>query len=97
MDKTLSVVITGSTGAVDKAKTKLLSKLQKQAEIKLEIPPEHHRTIIGRGGETLKQIQEQTCTRVRVPNSDSGDSFIVSHILPIPFLLPLSVGTCASR
>jgi hypothetical protein len=66
------VVITGKgKKAVELAKANLLKRLQKQAEVELAgIPSEHFPAIIGRGGETLRNIQAETGTRIKIPPAD---------------------------
>jgi hypothetical protein len=67
-DGTLCVVISGKNRkSVDDAKTLLMNKLQKQAEVEMVgIPLPHYAAIIGRGGEILKNIQQETGTRIKV-------------------------------
>eukprot|EP00038_Savillea_parva_P021545 m.35258 g.35258 ORF g.35258 m.35258 type:complete len:1290 (+) comp5260_c0_seq1:88-3957(+) len=76
-DGTLCVVLTGRGKAVNEAKALLLRKLQKEAEIEMVgIPPEHYRAILGRGGETIKGIQQETQTRIHIPASDDMSGVI---------------------
>jgi len=60
-------VINGKKGDVPRAKNQLLRELQTQAKVEISVPVEHHRFIIGRGGETMKEIQERTGARIFVP------------------------------
>lgn len=70
-DSTLCVVLNGKASAVEAAKVSLIKRLQKQAEIELTgIPSEHFKAVIGRGGETLKGIQTETSTNVKIPRDD---------------------------
>jgi polyribonucleotide nucleotidyltransferase len=65
-DGTLSLIIKGKRDAVVKAKTMLSRELQKEASVSFNIPQEHHRLIIGKGGSTLKDIQEKTGTFIKL-------------------------------
>lgn len=76
-DDTLCVVVSGKATSVEQAKLLLLRRLQKQAEKTIVVPKEHFATIIGRKGEKLKKIQDETGTRVKIPSADSQSNEVV--------------------
>jgi len=75
------VVVRGDKKDVDGAE-KMIRKLLKQFEeegFQLEVPvfKEFHRQIIGRQGAKIKEIMQETSTRVRFPDEDSDSNVIV--------------------
>jgi predicted PilT family ATPase len=73
VDRGLTVVISGPKSSVLGAKKALLSKLQTQAEAEVVIPKQHHRNIIGKGGEKLKKLSIETACNIRIPNQDEPE------------------------
>ncbi|KAJ8022002.1 Vigilin [Holothuria leucospilota] len=69
-DQSLTIVITGKPDDVMRAKRDLINKLQTQANVKINIPREHHRFIIGRKGEKLKELELSTATKIVIPKPD---------------------------
>jgi predicted PilT family ATPase len=72
-DRSLTVVVSGPRQAVLGAKKALLAKLQTQAEAEVVIPKEHHRAIIGKGGEKLKRLSNETSCNIRIPNQEDPE------------------------
>jgi len=75
------VVLRGDKKDVEGAE-KLIRKLVKQFEeesFQLEVPvfKEFHKQIIGRQGAKVKQISDETSTRLRFPDEDSDSNVIV--------------------
>jgi len=65
-DKTLTFIISGKASSVKHAKNELMKHLQKEASVTFQIPQEHHRIIIGKGGSKLKEIQSETGTFIKL-------------------------------
>lgn len=75
-DGTLTVVLKGKRGDVDEARRRVVKVLQQQAAREIAIPKEHHRAIIGRNGERLKELQAETDCTVTVPGRDSNSDIV---------------------
>lgn len=56
------------------AKRLVLNALQTQAEIKLHIPRDHHKYILGKGGKKLKNLELQTTAKINI----SKDSDVIT-------------------
>ena len=66
-DQSLTVLITGRPKEVAQARRFTLEKLQTQAELRLPIPREHHRFILGKKGNDLKDLELRTATKIQIP------------------------------
>jgi len=66
-DQSLTIVVSGKRDAVSSARGQILRALQTQASIEIEIPREHHRFILGRGGKKLQDLELATATRINIP------------------------------
>ena len=52
-----------------------------QATQAITIPKEHHRFILGRGGQRLRDLETQTATKIQVPGqADPSDKITVAGI-----------------
>ncbi len=76
-DQTLIVTITGRPEQVRSAQAQTLRELQKPVKIAVNIPLDFHRFIIGQRGSTLKQLEQETLTRIAVPPQDSQSNAIL--------------------
>ena len=65
-DGSIDVFISGKQSDVADAKKSILSNLTQQGSIDVSIPRAHHRFVLGKGGEKLKQIQEATGAKIQV-------------------------------
>jgi len=74
-DQTLTFLITGPESAYLKAKAELTAAFQTQTKQTLCIPKEHHRFILGKGGERLQRIEADTATKINMPkaNEDTNE------------------------
>jgi len=70
-DESLTVMITGKPAAVAFARRLVVAKLQTQASVELDIPRDHHRFILGKGGQRLQQLELQTSTKITLPRNGS--------------------------
>ncbi|XP_033116726.1 vigilin-like [Anneissia japonica] len=75
-DRSMTIVVTGKSDAVRRARRELIAKLQTQASSQLAIPKDHHRYIIGRNGAKLKELELATATKITIPNSDENADYI---------------------
>lgn len=69
-DQSMTVVINGKTDDVMKARRDVVTKLQTQASIVLDIPREYHRFILGKSGKKLQEIELSTATKVSLSRAD---------------------------
>lgn len=67
-DQSLTFLVTGRAGEVLDARRKILIHYQTQASKQINIPREHHRMILGKKGERLREIEKVTATKINVPN-----------------------------
>ncbi len=70
-DGTLTVVLNGKREQADEARRRVVSLLQQQAVRELSIPKDHHRSLIGKEGRRLKELEEETNCRITVPGRDT--------------------------
>lgn len=63
----LIVKIDGKPEELSNVKKQVLSRLQTQASIEVDIPREHHRFIIGPEGSNLKKLSEKYSVRISMP------------------------------
>ena len=75
-DQSLTVMVTGSTDNVRKARKEVIRQLQMQATHIVNIPKEHHRFLLGHKGEKLKELQLNTATRISVPRQGENSNEI---------------------
>lgn len=75
-DQSLSVVITGKTDAVLKAKKMIVQHLQTQSRATLHIPKEHHRFILGLKGKKLNELELQTATKIAIPRPNENSDMV---------------------
>ncbi|PAV76977.1 hypothetical protein WR25_20889 [Diploscapter pachys] len=75
-DGALTVVIKGPRAKVEETKAKAVRELQTQASRDVEIPKEYHGKLIGKGGELLRQLENECNCRINVPNRDNASHAI---------------------
>merc|ERR1712012_612609 len=64
-------------GDVLKAKRMILVDFQTQANATIQIPKEHHRFLLGKGGSKLQELERLTATKITIPKAqDSTDGAI---------------------
>ena len=76
-DQTLLVSITGRPDQVRLAQVQLLREIQKSVKHVINVPFDFHRFIIGPRGVTLKNLEQETLTRVTIPPQDQYSNEIV--------------------
>ncbi|CAD7077490.1 unnamed protein product [Hermetia illucens] len=70
---------TGKQNEVLDARRKILVHFQTQASKQVEIPKEHHRVILGKKGERLRELEKLTATKINVPNiSEESDTITIT-------------------
>lgn len=78
-DQSLTFLVTGKQGEVLEARRKILAHFQTQAHKSIQIPKEHHKWILGRKGERLRELEKQTATKISVPNmNDESDVLTIT-------------------
>ncbi|XP_066146000.1 vigilin [Euwallacea fornicatus] len=78
-DQSLTFLVTGKQNEVLKARVKILSHFQTQAHKSIQIPKEHHKWILGKKGERLRDLEKQTATKISVPNmNDESDVITIT-------------------
>ena len=78
-DQSLTFLITGKQDSVLKAKRELLNNFQQQAQQVIAIPKEHHRYILGKGGQKLQELEVKTATKISIPKvAEANDKITIS-------------------
>lgn len=78
-DKSLTFLVSGKPNDVLEARRKILVHYQTQASKQINIPKEHHRWILGKKGDNLREIEKQTATKINVPNiAEDSDVITIS-------------------
>ncbi|XP_026329102.1 vigilin isoform X2 [Hyposmocoma kahamanoa] len=75
-DGSLTFLITGKHSAVLEARRKILTHFQQQASKQVSIPKEHHRWILGKQGQKLKDLEKVTATKISVPGINDTSEII---------------------
>uniref|UniRef100_A0A182XCS0 K Homology domain-containing protein n=1 Tax=Anopheles quadriannulatus TaxID=34691 RepID=A0A182XCS0_ANOQN len=78
-DQSLTFLVTGKVQEVMEARRKILVHFQTQASKTINIPREHHRWILGKKGERLRELERTTATKINVPRiSDESDAITIT-------------------
>lgn len=73
-DQSLTFLVTGKANEVMEARRKIFVHFQTQASKQISIPRDHHRWILGKKGEKLRDLEKMTATKISVPSiSDDND------------------------
>jgi rRNA processing protein Krr1/Pno1 len=75
-DQSLTFLVTGKQNEVLEARRKILTHFQTQASKQISIPKEHHRWILGKKGDRLKELEKQTATKISVPPMNDNSDVI---------------------
>uniref|UniRef100_A0A182M2B3 K Homology domain-containing protein n=1 Tax=Anopheles culicifacies TaxID=139723 RepID=A0A182M2B3_9DIPT len=77
-DQSLTFLVTGKVQEVLEARRKILVHFQTQASKTINIPREHHRWILGKKGDRLRELERTTSTKINVPRiSDESDAITI--------------------
>jgi len=89
-DKSSTIVVTGAPANVERAKSALNEKVEelekeeadkalKGFEIKIDVKPEYHPKLIGRGGQVIKQLRSDYDVNIQLPTkgNDNDESTII--------------------
>lgn len=71
-DESLTVVVTGKTDAVMRARRMVINELQTQATVHVKVPKEHHRFLLGPKGKRLNDLELTTATKITIPRTDEN-------------------------
>lgn len=78
-DQSLTFLISGRPCDVQDAYRLILMHYQTQTTKHVNIPKEHHRFILGKKGERLREIEKTSATKINVPNiSEESDTVTIS-------------------
>ncbi|XP_076653827.1 satellite-binding protein 1 Dp1 isoform X2 [Halictus rubicundus] len=78
-DQSLTFLITGKQNQVLEAKRRILTTFQTQASKQISIPKDHHRWILGKQGQRLKELEKTTATKINVPSvQDQSDLITIT-------------------
>ncbi|KAJ8936997.1 hypothetical protein NQ314_012079 [Rhamnusium bicolor] len=78
-DQSLTFLVTGKQNEVLEARRKILTHFQTQASKQIAIPKEHHRWILGKKGDRLKELEKTTATKILVPPmNDTSDVITIT-------------------
>lgn len=78
-DQSLTFLVTGKTTEVLEARRKIFIHFQTQANKQVSIPRDHHRWILGKKGDKLRELEKMTATKISVPSiSDESDVITIS-------------------
>lgn len=73
-DQSLTFLVTGKANEVLEARRKIFIHFQTQASKQISIPRDHHRWILGKKGDKLRELEKLTATKISVPSiSDESD------------------------
>jgi transcription antitermination factor NusA-like protein len=75
-DQSLNVVITGKQDKVMQARKMVLQALQTQGSVKLQVPREHHKVILGLKGKKLQELELATATKIQIPRPNENSDMI---------------------
>lgn len=75
-DKSLTFLITAKPDQVLRAKREILVHFQTQANITINIPKEHHRFLLGKGGTKLQELERTTATKIVIPKANEQSDCI---------------------
>merc|ERR1712180_447430 len=77
-DRSLTFLITGKQPDVLKARRMILVDFQTQANATINIPKEHHRFLLGKGGAKLQELERNTATKITIPKAqEAGNDGII--------------------
>jgi len=78
-DQSLTFLVSGKANEVLEARRKILIQFQTQASKLVSIPREHHRWILGKKGERLRELEKNTATKITIPNAnDERDTITIT-------------------
>lgn len=73
-DQSLTFLVTGKNTEVLEARRKIFVHFQTQASKQISVPRDHHRWILGKKGDKLRELEKLTGTKISVPSiSDESD------------------------
>lgn len=75
-DESLTVVITGKSDAVLKARKMVVHLLQTQLACEVRIPKDHHRYLLGPQGKHLAKLELQTATKITIPKQEENSEMV---------------------
>jgi transcription antitermination factor NusA-like protein len=75
-DQSLTFLVTGKANEVLEARRKIFIHFQTQASKQISIPRDHHRWILGKKGDKLRELEKITATKISVPSINEESDVI---------------------
>jgi len=75
-DKSLTFLVTGKQTDITRAKAEILKGFQTSANISVNIPKEHHRFLLGKGGAKLQELERNTATKIIIPKVNEDNASV---------------------
>ncbi|XP_075165976.1 satellite-binding protein 1 Dp1 [Haematobia irritans] len=75
-NQSLTFLIKGKHNELLDARRKILMHFSTQASRSIAIPKEHHRVILGKAGKRLRDLEQQTATKITIPNQNDDSDII---------------------
>ncbi|XP_033222679.1 vigilin [Belonocnema kinseyi] len=75
-DQSLTFLVTGKQSQVLEARRRILTTFQTQSTKQINIPKEHHRWILGKQRQRLKDLEKVTSTKIMVPQIQEQSDII---------------------
>lgn len=75
-NQVLTFVLTGKQNEVMDARRRILATFQTQTNKQITIPKEHHRWILGKQGQRLKDLEKATATKINIPSMEVQSDII---------------------
>jgi len=75
-DKSLTFLVTGKQVDITRAKAEILKGFQTSANISVNIPKEHHRFLLGKGGAKLQELERNTATKITIPKVNEDNASV---------------------
>jgi len=77
-DRSLTFLITGKQQDVLKARRMILENFQTTVHTTMNIPKEHHRFLLGKGGAKLQELERNTATKITIPKANEPNNDVIT-------------------
>lgn len=78
----ITLLVQGKQPDVINAKRRISQRLMKQVEIKINVPKDYHRFLIGQGGKVRQEMEAKTNARIQIPKAEeeTEDILVSGHL-----------------